>query len=242
MNTINNHYDPSVLPSQEDDYFELAVTVACNASEKLIDVANYLFTKAKEVTVAKLFPFSNPAGWEEKIQRARDSEMRQKSVKQGIESQIIQAKNDLIAIEMRRMPEHAKAKAMEKATEKLAELQVRYEAINTAITRNQELIEHYEKERAEQIRGRFAGYAGMATDVVAPGAGRVVSLALTGATTFAQVDSAESLSEDNPLAAEERARAHRRVLTTIACTTATLAFSIWGMPYVKAALFGVPKA
>lgn len=235
----NNNLYSNPYSSSLDDSFTWAYDTACATTQKLTELGQkylspaFLYEKAVNATKAKVLPLSNPAGWDEKMQNARKTTARLNTLKQGVEAQIHIASLELNAVSL---AEPNKSQKIKNAEEKLAMLNDRYQGIENSLRRNQELITFYEQQRTAQIGARFAGYVGMATNVVVPGAGLITSLAVTGATTLAQENLVNNISEDNPKLAHERKNVRIATMCTIACTIVCVAFSIWAMPIIKDAI------
>ena len=111
-------------------------------------------------------------------------------------------------------------------------LEDQYTRFNYSLQILKENLVYFETRVKLETSGRFNGYLGQAVNTVVK-TGPLAAVALTAANTAIQVKLAYDIPENSKLSAQEKKNARHNTMVTLACTAASVVFSLYIFPVVK---------
>lgn len=175
-----------------------------------------LIEKVRNSIKAKLLPFSDPAGFASKIAAVQASIRVLRGIKKDLED---------------------KLKLPSINTAVRAEQQALLEKTRTSLREKIEIKKSLIRDRNLQIGNRFGGLAGNVINAAVPGAGTLVSSAVTGAVIHARETNAANLP-NTPITPALQRQTRIASYCTVICSVACLALSYYARPAITSYLFG----
>ncbi len=208
----------------------------------------FLKQKTKNAIQAKALPLSAPPGWAEEMNKTKQQVMHYKALKPGLESELAGKKAKIEQLEQLQTtaPQAFYGSHHEKDLTVLqADSQTIKERLQT-LTRNldtaQIKISHLNVLRGTQIVGQLAGWTGNVCNLIIPGSGLGVSLAMvTWATSMREKDAQKicDIAEDKEFAASTQRKIRIGTLLTATSTIASTALMILCKPILVEGLKNV---
>lgn len=236
--SFQNQLPPPIVSSSERTKKVSFKQVKNNKSNKIYEKINelikrylttkYLSLKAGQAIKAKILPLSNPAGWDEKMKQAKKRVFILKT--------LIESRKQLLN-QLHQKLKTASPSSKTHLQETEAKLKYQYQKFNKNLNNARKHVEYLEKQRFSQVSSRFNGYIGMASNLILPGSGTLISVALTSASAVTQENLVELLPEDEKVKSLEKYNARLGTFITVASTVASIAFSLLIAPIIKETLF-----
>jgi len=192
----------------------------------------FLKEKATNAVKAKILPLSQPPGLAVREKKIKLNIKKSDVLKVGFKKELHLLDKQISILEtMGKLNSHDQ-QVLDNLHEQRSRKLQQYHMISGVKENAQRHLTHIRTLQFSQIGARFAGYVGMATNAIVPGASLPVGLALTGVSTVLQETSAQGLPEDSTT---EEARKNVRLgtLSTLACTVISVAFTFFAMPTIK---------
>lgn len=210
--------------------------ITCKSSNKFIKVARHCFsieflkTKTSNAIKAKVLPWSNPAGWDEKMAKASQTALRRKNLKRDAECRL-----QMIRMQINNQQTGpSSSKDLEKLKEDEALSLKQIETLAVKIDRAETRVKFLKEQRRLQIAGRGASYVGMAANAVIPGSGLLAGAGITALLTAKLEDSTNQLPDDADYKAVEQKNTRLSTYATVAATVAGATATIWLVPTFNA--------
>lgn len=198
-----------------------------NLTEKISPYCtkDFINTKAKDLVIAKVAPLSTPNDLARALKKAKSHRSYLTSMHRAFSRDLKVVKDKIAHLENKEQPPTAKLNTLK---ESKVHLEERLEGLKSAINKTSQYIEHLKIKKKAILAGRMTGYLGTAADMVVPGSGAGVKLALTTTITAMPEVSAAKLTH-----AQEKRSVHWSTAFTAMSFIASTAVSYYIWPAVN---------